>query len=975
MNHILFYSCKLLLSGILCLAAIPAYCAGPVRIMPVGDSITRGSYLVYTGLPDKQGGGWRKLLQDKLRKEGIAYEFVGELDYHSYGDKGVIAPGFSPGHHGLAGFSCRQILTGGIVPTPQDVLRLKNVPQIEVPGIVEAIKRNHPDIILLMAGSNGLNSTDRDTLMKTILDHFDGELFIATIPPQKAPRPGWKSVAAFNKSLPTAIEKMRDGHPRLFPVDMYSALNDGDILPDGVHPNQQGNIKIADTWYQSLMENSGVIKRYQQQAVPVAAQTAGIGDAEWAVLKKKAKERPRSVIVNNDGCDLTWLWRKEDRPVTQEKFDAKRMNVLLGKEIDTFTYTPFCVGMRVITRSKVADIFDSGANGLSKDTYNPTRELHDRGTDALELAVNFCRAHNLEIFASMRVNDIHDSWGDGKLTPFKEEHPEFIVGARDRRPPFGAWTAFDFAMKPVRDRFVGICREFMDNYDVDGLELDFNRWPILFKSVAWKGSATPEDTAMLTSMMREIRNAGEQIGRRHGKPRLIAVNIPDSPAVCNAFGMDVETWCGEDLVDLLIIGSDACNYLPKSKAIAEMKRFGKPVYMTCSVPNMGRCVRNDPKEPFDRNSVASQVGLAAAALSGNPDGLNYFNTYCIPGTFDRIRRKLCDLALFDKIYHVTPSGVLMNFPDRDKFRKDPALYPKSPKPLSPGEKRRFLLDIGDDFSRPEVAAAKPEIELFLEAAAAPDCQLEIRINGKPTAPLRTGENSIRTVSIPPALLKPGTNVVEIANITGRRVDYPYAILSGKHHPEWEKPAPWTYLSNLPGSVKNEKGSCRITDHSDVEKAGLVFLLPKRKEVKIEFELETLDGEVICRLANGSFVETVTFGNGKVGCEFAGKAVQFHTGDGFRKYSIAMSAGEIAVEADGKPLLNAPLTVRVDDPAAKRDLGSSAAMDGIDSSVAIGSLSGPGTGSARWRNMTLDLDSSAILCDLALVVKFPANRNE
>ncbi len=708
---------------------------------------------------------------------------------------------------------------------------------------------------------------------------------------------------------------------------------------------------------------------------------AEVSDTEWKELKRKALERPRRIIVNNDGCDLTWLWLKKDKPVTQEKFNAKRMNVLLGKGVDTISYTPFCVGLRVITRSKVADIFYAGANGLNKKTYNPTKELHARGTDALELAVNFCRKNNLEIFASLRVNDIHDCWGKGKLTPFKQNNPGYIVGSRKKHPYFGAWTAFDFSVKPVRERFVGICKEFMDNYDVNGLELDFNRWPVLFKSVAWRGRATPEDTAIFTAMMRKIRSEAEKIGRRHGKPRLIAVNIPDSLEVCDVLGIDVKTWCKENLVDILIIGSDACNYLPKSKAVAAMKRLGKPVYMTCSVPNMGKCVRNDRKSPFDRNSVDSQVGLAAAALSANPDGLNYFNTYCIPGTFEKIKKDLKNLALFDKIYHITPSGVLMNFPEKDKYRKYPGLYPKSQKVLSPGEKRKFILDIGDDFRLPEVVAAKPEIKLYLEAAMALECKLKISINGKPAGPLHAQKNSVWTAVISPKLLKQGTNIVEIANVTSAGINYPYTILGGKHHPEWEKPAAWIYLNNLSGGVKNSKGACCITDNSKSGKIGFAFLLPQRKDkpLKIDFKLKTLNSDnpqaIVCRLANGSFVEDITFESGTVGCKFAGKTASFRTDDGFHKYSITMSGRKMTVNADGKPLLKVPLTTRVGSPAAKHDLGYKAATAGIDNSVAIGSFSESGTGSACWRDMKINLDSSAILCDFALVVRFPGRSSK
>ena len=79
--------------------------AKPVRILPLGDSITRGSYLAKnngksTGLPHPDAGGWRKPLQDKLRAAGIAYDFVGELRYAAFGRDNTGPAGSAKIKHG-----------------------------------------------------------------------------------------------------------------------------------------------------------------------------------------------------------------------------------------------------------------------------------------------------------------------------------------------------------------------------------------------------------------------------------------------------------------------------------------------------------------------------------------------------------------------------------------------------------------------------------------------------------------------------------------------------------------------------------------------------------------------------------------------------------------------------------------------------------------------------------------------------------
>lgn len=233
-----------------------------LRIMPLGDSITRGSFLALydtgslagqpLGLPNPAGGGWRKPLQDKLRAAGVAFEFVGELDYGAYGSAGVVDPAFAPRHHGLAGFGNQGILDGGVVPTPRDVLADRGISEIRVPDIVTVLEKHRPDVILLMAGTNGFDASARERLIRTILAHFRGRLLVATIPPQRPPREGFEKVAAYNSALTLLVGVLQaDGHAVTL-VDVYASLTSADLLPDGVHPNADGMRKIAEAWWRGL---------------------------------------------------------------------------------------------------------------------------------------------------------------------------------------------------------------------------------------------------------------------------------------------------------------------------------------------------------------------------------------------------------------------------------------------------------------------------------------------------------------------------------------------------------------------------------------------------------------------------------------------------------------------------------------------------------------------------------------------------
>jgi lysophospholipase L1-like esterase len=234
----------------------------PLRIMPLGDSITRGTYLVQhptgphqgksTGLANPLGGGWRKTLQDLLRNAGVAFDFVGELNYGGYGRDGTNDPSFDPDHHGLAGFGNRRIITGGTVPTPLDVLEHLGVTAVTVPDLATVLRTHRPDVILLLAGANGFDAAARDELIRFIGEHSRAHLFVATILPQYPPRQGGEQVDPYNASLPAAVAASQATGNRVTLVEMHRKIDRGDLMPDGVHPNAEGMAKMAQVWFDAL---------------------------------------------------------------------------------------------------------------------------------------------------------------------------------------------------------------------------------------------------------------------------------------------------------------------------------------------------------------------------------------------------------------------------------------------------------------------------------------------------------------------------------------------------------------------------------------------------------------------------------------------------------------------------------------------------------------------------------------------------
>ncbi|MFJ9098055.1 ricin-type beta-trefoil lectin domain protein [Streptomyces sp. NPDC102405] len=196
--------------------ATRAAAATPLRLMPLGDSITWG-----VGSPS--GNSYRGFLGNKLTAEGHTLDFVGS------GRNGTMS---DPDNEGHSGWRIDQIA-----------------------GIADSVlARYRPNVVTLEIGTNDLNgnyqiptAADRlhaliDQITRAVPDAtvLVGTVIISTSGSEEANRP------AFNAKLPGIVqaEQAAGKHVRL--VDM-SALTAAD-LSDSLHPNDSGFGKMADAF-------------------------------------------------------------------------------------------------------------------------------------------------------------------------------------------------------------------------------------------------------------------------------------------------------------------------------------------------------------------------------------------------------------------------------------------------------------------------------------------------------------------------------------------------------------------------------------------------------------------------------------------------------------------------------------------------------------------------------------------------------
>lgn len=480
--------------------------------------------------------------------------------------------------------------------------------------------------------------------------------------------------------------------------------------------------------------------------------------SELAARRRDAAHRQRRIIFNNDGNDAVY----ECTEPTPENLLAQRTAPLAGTQVDAIFYCTWCAGFGLCThRSDVAEQFTTTEGRYS---CNITRALFDQDTDPLQIMVEFCRPRSIEIFWSMRMNDIHDGGMRGgelanpELFPqFKRDHPQWLLGAPGEElpgiPGREFWSAVDYSVPEVRERAFRLIEDVCRRYEIDGVELNFSRHFAYFASHAQTGGATDADREAMTALVARVRAMADEVGMARGRPLLIAVRVPDCPDYSREIGLDWERWLEDGLVDLLVVGG-VFRLRPWEDVVAIGHGQGVPVYASLSPTYISREHRRA------RNRVNAYRGRAATAWEAGVDGIHMAN---FPHPESELWRQLGSaetLRLTDRDYWPSVLGPGMAnqaLRDGERFMRLPKLCPDRPEVLVPGQALQIPVRIA------EVGAeAGPEVTLtldFLDLVAA--SLLRVRLNETALEMASVTPDGLVTYTVPPGAVRAGWNTVTI----------------------------------------------------------------------------------------------------------------------------------------------------------------------------------------------------------------------
>jgi len=397
------------------------------------------------------------------------------------------------------------------------------------------------------------------------------------------------------------------------------------------------------------------------------------------------------------------------------------------------------------------------------------------GGDPVQEALNASRKNGIDFFISYRMNDAHHivKPDHPTNTDFWRSHPEYWLGDSNISSTFKAdednVRMHNYMLEPVRDWYFSIFEELCTNYDVDGLELDFQRAPRFFYNCEMA-----EGKNVMTGFIQRIRVMLDRLGKQRGKSLKLSVRVPETLAKCDRAGLDVARWDELGLVDMINISPYYLESLhvdiegfkaktSKAKLYAELNAYSQvmPVPKGVNASYGDRC---------RATALDSYRAAALNFLSRGADGLSFFN-YDYPIPHDkRVEAARGLKGTTDTDYLRTLSKTYVMVPFQERLMAESNKWPKD----------EFIADvvIPDDTSKVKFSRAILRVET-LESST--DLNLAVTLNGKLlqpceyedtefSPPIKTTPHGYPTAdklkffAVPLADIIPGKNKFEVRNL-------------------------------------------------------------------------------------------------------------------------------------------------------------------------------------------------------------------
>ncbi len=530
----------------------------------------------------------------------------------------------------------------------------------------------------------------------------------------------------------------------------------------------------------------------QKKPSPPPAETSGEATAAETADPTPTPSEPKhyQVIYNSDATHIM-----QNESPYHEGEQNSRLTTAMVKEavqeaidggIDCYTLAPGQCWVPWWESEYYKDHVDWYINELGgKNMSNPYwNYIHTRGNDMIRDCIDVCRENDVGFFVSFRLND-HHHIGDRDASnsdiafdcELVLEHPEYQIG----------WvseyayeeTVLDFQYEAVVENRLNYIRELIENYELDGFELDFTRRYCLFNV-----DTTTEEQRLeiMTGIVSETRKYLDAATAKDGRYRHLSVRIPIWDDYYSDMGIDLAAF---EEAGVTIFNFTSSYYTSQLFDLVSLKEQIKEAEVYCEIHFASACDFDEEGKRIHRRATVEQLCTTALmAYEQGADGISVFNFQYYRG--DRVSE-------LDKPYTEPPWEVLSYIGDEAKLRTMSQHYFigrtvwdrirtdwEFPTTLSKGQKRSYelyLVSPAEGWSGNGVLSIQT-IEDFTNQ------EWRVKVNGTVVTELSTwagkpyenpysqtigDEKDHKSFLIPLSLLQEGSNTIEIEAVSGASI--------------------------------------------------------------------------------------------------------------------------------------------------------------------------------------------------------------
>ena len=246
-----------------------------------------------------------------------------------------------------------------------------------------------------------------------------------------------------------------------------------------------------------------------------------------SVNKRKKRTESRFLL----DCDGDWFCAHMTDNVEQSIAE-----VVAGIPDNVTTYM-LCSGCSKYNYpTRVGEVLGSDLSGLGRENFLPG--LHSQGIDPFGIFLQALRKAGKETFITYRMNDLHADSPDHPEAPeFKKKHPDYVIDPEAVGNKTGAYLpfCFDYSRVEVREYIMATIRELVEWYEIDGLQLDWMRFP---RHLPGSPEQAWEKRDVITGFIADVRKLLDE----SGKDILLSARVPTNPEGCRCVGLDISEW-------------------------------------------------------------------------------------------------------------------------------------------------------------------------------------------------------------------------------------------------------------------------------------------------------------------------------------------------------------------------------------------------------------------------------------------------